>query len=67
MKTPPDSELIKQAKALPPPHFGPVVVPLRLLPIYYDLWKIEPIPGGWKYSVEAHDHVLLVRKAEAKT
>lgn len=59
------TDLFKLAKQLPPPHFGVVSIPLRLLPAYYELWNIEPIAGSWKYSVGVHDHFLGVRKLDA--
>jgi hypothetical protein len=55
----------KRVKALPPPSFGIVPVPLELLPAYYEMWKIEPIAGSWRYVVSAHDYVLDVAKVEA--
>jgi len=58
------STVNKRVKALPPPHFGIVSVPLELLPAYYALWNIEPIPGSWQYNVTVHDHVLYVRKTD---
>ena len=63
MKIKSDSDNIKRAKALPPPSWGVVSVPLDLLPYYFQLWDI--VPFAWKYQVDEHDHVLYVKKNDS--
>lgn len=62
---------IERAKALPPPWWGPVV-PLELIPYYFELWKIQaktgvfdkPIPQerGDRWRNHYPDPQILVEK-----